>query len=82
MSDSWPFEGNLHFDGELLKMKSLNLQTHYVMVVYQVREGRALQGKTELKKNKSFSRELLISACRQMMSWIRAHLHSPYKTVK
>ena len=54
MSVSWPFEGNLHFDGELLKMKSLNLQTDYVMVVYQVREGRALQGKTELKKNKRF----------------------------
>ena len=37
-------------------MKSLNLQTDYVMVVYQVREGRALQGKTELKKNKRFQR--------------------------
>lgn len=71
----------MHFDGEL-KMKSLYLQADYVMVVYQVQEGSALQGKTQLKKNRSFSREILISACRQMMSWIRAHLHSLYKSVK
>lgn len=72
----------MHFDGELLKMKTLNLQTDYVMVVYQVQECSALQGKTQLKKNKSFSREILISACRQMMSWMRAHLHSLYESVK
>lgn len=74
MSLSYPFEGNLHFDRERLKMKSLNLQTDYLMIVYKVQGGSALWSETQLKRKESFSGEPLILAYRQMVSHITAHL--------